>query len=148
MAGYQPLKISGNSSGLIQERQDFLLPNDAYPTLQNAFIFREQIRRKQGCLLLARLQRDLTAQALGSTDGSGAFSGDIFSALHSKGIITAITQATLGQVTSPNHGLSNGNVITITNVMGMTQVNNVSFTITVVDQNNFTIGVNKLYSLC
>jgi hypothetical protein len=77
MAGYQPLKITGNSTGLVQGREDFLLPNDAYPTLQNAYIWREQIRRKQGCLLLGRLQRDLTAQSLGNTDGSGALTGSI-----------------------------------------------------------------------
>jgi hypothetical protein len=142
MAGYQPLKITGNSTGLVKNREEFLLPNDAYPILENAYVWRERILRKQGCQLLGRLQRNLTVQALGSTDGSGAFSGDIFSALHSKGIITNITNAVLGQVTSPNHGLSNGNIITITDVVGMTQVNNVSFTITVVDLNNFTIGVN------
>lgn len=60
VAGYTPLRIAGNESGLIQERQKFLLPNDAYPTLENAFVWRETIKRKQGFKLLGRLRRALT----------------------------------------------------------------------------------------
>ena len=77
MAGYQPLKITGMSTGLVQNREEFLLPNDAYPVLQNAYVFRERILRKQGCQLLGRLQRNLTAQALGSTAADGSFTGNI-----------------------------------------------------------------------
>jgi hypothetical protein len=58
------------------------------------------------------------------------------------GGISNITQANPGQVTSASHGLSTGNTIYIYNVTGMTQVNNQSFTVTVIDANNFTIGVN------
>ena len=66
MAGYQPLRIAGNSAGLVQEREEFLLPDDAYPVLQNAYVWRERILRKQGFSLLGRLQRNI-----GTTDGSG-----------------------------------------------------------------------------
>lgn len=66
MAGYSPLKIIGNSTGLVQNREEFLLPDDAYPVLQNAYVWRERIRRKQGFSLLGRLQRNI-----GTTDGSG-----------------------------------------------------------------------------
>src|SRR5882757_8319450 len=81
MGGYSPLKITGMQTGLVQNREDFLLPNDAYPVLQNAYVYRERILRKQGCELLGRLQLNLTAQALGSTDGGGAFSVNIKSHL-------------------------------------------------------------------
>jgi hypothetical protein len=64
MAGYSPLKITGNSTGLVQQREEFLLPDDAYPTLQNAYIFRERIKRKKGFQLLGRLQRNI-----GTTNG-------------------------------------------------------------------------------
>lgn len=57
--------------------------------------------------------------------------------------ITNISQAANAVVTSATHGLSTGNVIFITGVVGMTQVNNLPFTITVVDANTFTIGVNS-----
>jgi hypothetical protein len=57
--------------------------------------------------------------------------------------ITAITQANPGKVTtSAPHGLANGDVVKITSVVGMTEVNNLYFTITVVDPDEFTIGVN------
>lgn len=56
------------STGLVQERENFLLPDDAYPTLVNAYIFRERIKRKKGYQLLGRLQRNL-----GMTDGAGNF---------------------------------------------------------------------------
>lgn len=66
MAGYIPLKITGMAAGLVQERENFLLPDDAYPVLQNAYVWRERILRKRGCELLGRLQRNI-----GTTNGSG-----------------------------------------------------------------------------
>jgi len=60
MAGYQPLKITGFETGLVQERQEFLLPDDAYPVLQNAYVWREKLLRKKGFQLLGRLQRNIT----------------------------------------------------------------------------------------
>ena len=81
MASYKPLYIASPETGLVQERQQFLLPNDAYPILENAFVWREKIKRKQGYELLGRLRRVLTAQALGNVDGAGAFTGNIISIL-------------------------------------------------------------------
>lgn len=66
MSGYQPLKITGMQTGLVQERENFLLPDDAYPTLINAYVWRERIKRKKGYQLLGRLQRNI-----GTTDGAG-----------------------------------------------------------------------------
>lgn len=76
MAGYSPLKITGNSTGLVQERENFLLPDDAYPVLQNAYVWRERILRKQGYQLLGRLQRLVDSSATYGAhtmlfDGSG-----------------------------------------------------------------------------
>lgn len=65
-SGYQPLKITGPHTGLIQEREEFLLPNDAYPVLQNAYVWRERILRKKGFELLGRLQK-----TIGTTDAGG-----------------------------------------------------------------------------
>src|SRR5580692_1709683 len=56
------------------------------------------------------------------------------------GSITNVTQALPAQVTSPNHELQNGSIITISNVVGMTQLNGNTYTITVVDPNNFTLN--------
>jgi hypothetical protein len=69
MAGYSPLRITGMASGLVQKREEFLLPDDAYPKLRNAYVWRERIKRKQGTLLLGRLQRKV-AVANALTAGS------------------------------------------------------------------------------
>jgi len=64
---YQPLYIKGFETGLVQDREEFILPNDAFPILENAFVWRERIKRKQGCKLLGRLERQLTSLSLGNT---------------------------------------------------------------------------------
>jgi ubiquitin-activating enzyme E1-like protein len=57
------------------------------------------------------------------------------------GTITGIAQPTNPtQITSPNHGLATGAVITISNVGGMVQLNGNNYTITVVNSNTFTLN--------
>ncbi|MFL5742609.1 MAG: ubiquitin-activating E1 FCCH domain-containing protein [Flavisolibacter sp.] len=67
-------------------------------------------------------------------------SGNLYSR---SGGITGATNAANCQVTSPGHGLVTGNVVTFSNVTGMTQLNGNSYTITVVDANNFLLNVNS-----
>lgn len=67
MAGYVPLYISGQETGLVQSRVESILPNDAYPVLENAFIYRERIKRKQGLGELGRLRRVFTGLSLGNS---------------------------------------------------------------------------------
>jgi hypothetical protein len=60
------------------------------------------------------------------------------------GSITAATNANPCQITSTAHGLVTGSVVQITNVGGMTELNDHSFVITRVDANNFTLnGINS-----
>ncbi len=60
------------------------------------------------------------------------------------GSISNATQANPCQITSSNHQLKTGSIITIQNVSGMTQLNGNTYTVTVIDQNNFTLnGVNS-----
>jgi hypothetical protein len=57
--------------------------------------------------------------------------------------ITGITQANPAVVTSTGHGLVTGDVIKITGAVGMTEVNDQTFTVTAVDANTFSIGVDS-----
>jgi len=53
--------------------------------------------------------------------------------------ITGITQAASGVVTATGHGYTNGDVVVIEDVAGMTEVNNNSYTVTVINVNSFSI---------
>ena len=70
MGGYIPLKITAPETGLVQNRQEMILPDDAFPVLQNAYIWRETIQRKLGLQQLARLTRVFTALSLGNSHAS------------------------------------------------------------------------------
>ena len=67
---YNPLRITGNETGLVQSREEFLLPDDAYPFLENAYVWRERILRKKGYELLGRLRRLFTATSIGLSGAS------------------------------------------------------------------------------
>ena len=69
-SGYQPLFIKGPQTGLVESREEFLIPSDAFPILENAYVWRERIKRKQAYQLLGRLRRTLTNQALASTSST------------------------------------------------------------------------------
>lgn len=56
--------------------------------------------------------------------------------------VTAITKANPGSVTAQGHGLTTGDEVHFHNVGGMTNVNGVGYTVTVVDDDTFTIGVD------
>jgi hypothetical protein len=61
-----------------------------------------------------------------------------------KSTITAITKANPCQVTLNSHGFSTGDFVNITGAGGMAQVNGITFQITVIDANNFTLdGINS-----
>jgi hypothetical protein len=59
--------------------------------------------------------------------------------LRDQGNVTAATNASPIQITSTAHGLSTGTRVTIAGVGGNTAANS-TFTVTVVDANNFTLG--------
>ena len=60
------------------------------------------------------------------------------------GSITGATKANPCVITSATHGLATGQKVTITSVAGMTQLNNLTFTITKIDTNSFSLdGINS-----
>jgi hypothetical protein len=58
-------------------------------------------------------------------------------------IIIDITNVVPCRITSPAHGLRTGQTINITNVVGTTQINEQTFTVTYIDANNFSIAADQ-----
>lgn len=54
--------------------------------------------------------------------------------------INNITQANPAVVTAPGHGLSSNDKVYIYNVKGMTKINGLQYTITVIDENSFSLN--------
>lgn len=73
----QPLFIGPYQIGVKQNVKPFMIPDEAFPNIQNAFVWRGRVQRKAGYVLLGRLRRVLTAQALGNTDGAGVLSANL-----------------------------------------------------------------------
>ncbi len=91
MASY--LVISNMQTGYETDREPFIINNDAFPILNNAYIWRGRVPRKRGTKLLGRLEIELVSQNLGNTTGGGTFSGNIFSIIG--GILTIAPNATI-----------------------------------------------------
>lgn len=105
--GYQPLFIKKMETGLVQDRQQFILPDDAYPILENAYLFREQLRRRQGLALLGRLRRKFTALSLGNS-GASPWSFTIWSTL-----VPPITPEATAQIEPGSVSINVGGTILI-----------------------------------
>lgn len=71
------MKIVGPTTGLVQQRENFLLPNDGYPSLVNAYVWREKLLRKNGYQLLGRLRRNLVDFSLPAADGTAIYTTDL-----------------------------------------------------------------------
>lgn len=94
----------------------------------------------------------LTGIAKWKSDTSSSLNvSDLFKGLYVTGYFgdqqngqlpTAVTKANPGSVTLAFHGYANGQKLRFFVASGMTQLNNVDVTITVVDANTFTIGVD------
>ncbi len=103
MAGYSPLYVKGYETGLVQGRENFILPNDAYPVLENAYVWRERIIRKSGFQLLGRLKRNLVIA------DSGAYS-----TINGTNTFNIFTRSGINLTIQPNASIVPGNINTIT----------------------------------
>ena len=76
---------------------------------------------------------------------SAAF--DVSSLIGSTLQVTGITNANPGVMTTNlNHGYTTGQVINVTGVVGMSGINGVPLTITVITENSFSLGINTTSS--
>lgn len=66
----QPIYIAGSSIGLELDKKPYLLPDQAYIILFNAYVWRDRVVKKQGSELLGRLSRRFNAEPIGNTGAS------------------------------------------------------------------------------
>lgn len=69
--------IANFTTGFETDRDPYLLSNDAFPVLEDFFLWRGKILRKRGTTLMGRLQNNLTAKLLGTVQVGGTFTGTI-----------------------------------------------------------------------
>jgi len=63
----EPFFITGYSAGLQTNKKPFLLPDRAWQKMENAYTWRERVKKREGNKFLGRLRRALTGQSLGNT---------------------------------------------------------------------------------
>ena len=90
--------------GIQRNLKPFMLPDQAFPTLTNATIFRGRVQRKTGHRLIGRLRRVLTTVSI----------GNISSATTTLNLFTAMGL----NVLQPNAQMEPGNLTTITITIG------------------------------
>jgi len=98
--GYQPFAIAPLTSGVDQSLPSQFIPDDAYQSLDNVYVRRGVLQKRQGYTLLFQLPTIVTTALINITD---------------------ITRASVGVVTAS--GAVNGTLIQIADVSGMTEVN-------------------------
>jgi hypothetical protein len=70
-SGFQQVLIGGYpSGGLTQDRKPALLANEAYSELQNAYVFRERTKKRDGEVPIGRLSRVFSNVAIGNSSAS------------------------------------------------------------------------------
>ena len=77
-----PNFIAGGWMGLVEDKKPFLLTDQAFSKLENAYIFRERVKKREGLKLLGRLGRTLEEQALANTAAAATYTdADILTTL-------------------------------------------------------------------
>ena len=71
MTGFQQVMIGGYpSGGLTQDRKPALLANEAFSELENAYVWRERTKKRDGEVPMGRLSRIFTSVSIGNSSAS------------------------------------------------------------------------------
>jgi Ubiquitin-activating enzyme E1 FCCH domain len=81
MSGFTQVAIGGYpSGGLTQDKKPLLLANEAFSDLQNAYVFRERTKKRDGEVPMGRLTRVFSSQSIGNS-GASPWSFNIYTLL-------------------------------------------------------------------
>lgn len=100
----QPLLIAPYQVGVQKNLEPFMIPDDAFPDMLNAFVWRGRVQRKAGYQLLGRLRRVVSSFSLPVTDGAGFSSGNLLTAL---------------QIIAPNATLQTSSLSIVVDALGV-----------------------------
>lgn len=147
------LTVSNFKTGLENDRLAFIINNDAFPYLQNFYIWRGRLKKKRGLLFLGRLEREILDQDEGTiTTPWTTFSGTItipaggtvdFSSLEAfvDATITGVTAGATTTITATNN-FANGQQVYISGVVGISpNINGGPFTISSRSGSSFVVNV-------
>jgi len=143
MNGFHQVLIGGYpGGGLTQDRKPALLANEAFSELANAYVYRERTKKRDGEVPMGRLSRSFSSQSIGNSGASPWTFTLYYFGTGVSGTVTGATNANPGVITSTNHGLQTGMQVTFSAIGGMTQLNGNTYTITRINANSFSIGVD------
>lgn len=168
--------IGNYTKGVQTNRRPFMIAEEAWETLNNAFIFRGRVRKKLGYSLKGRLKRciDCPITLAATTTGDPYTITDLFAdtrlaldTLNPNGelvpgttvlvvdeqtftdqgdgtfvvswVITGATQANPCEITSVGSNIVTGTQVTISGVVGMTELNGNTYTVTNTSADTFTL---------
>lgn len=81
MSSFQQVTIAGYpGGGLTTDRKPLMLAHEAFSNLQNAYVWRERTKKRDGSVSMGQLARRFTSQSLG-TSGASSWPFNIYSIL-------------------------------------------------------------------
>lgn len=84
MTGFHQVLIGGYpSGGLMTDRKPLMLPDEAYSDLQNAYVWRERTKKREGNVGVGQLRRVFVSVALGNSPASSTWTFVLFSTVSS-----------------------------------------------------------------
>lgn len=164
MSSLQPVFIAGSDSGLVTDKKPYLLNDQAFSTLENAYVWRERVKKREGNRILGRLRRLYADTSIGNS-GASPWTFNIYSTLvppitpeanaeidpgsvsivinptSASGAINNINNASDVEIfCAAPHGLSTGDRVSIAGVTGMPEVNGGPYSIEVITITSFKLG--------
>jgi hypothetical protein len=70
MTSLQQILISGSNAGLVTDKKPYLLNDQAFSTLENAYVWRERVVKRECDRLLGRLRRKFAEASIGNATAS------------------------------------------------------------------------------
>jgi len=159
MGKYVPTAITYADSGLVKDKDAFVLSDDAYQNLENIYQWRGRLRRRPGYELLGRLRRDLTAQAQAAADGTNDYNiADILTAfranepnaaLAKSSVVVTFDQGGANDTEFSDNGTAlftrtGGTAYDIEPAQTITNISQAASAVIDIAGHNFVVG-NKLY---